>query len=116
VLRGEPRIDFIKLDIEGHEPYALAGLKGVLRKHRPWILCEFNPRCLRDHIGKPPEVFSQELFQLSPNVTAIEHSGRNSLTAPGQLIDLWNVRNREAVEAKFLPDGMLHFDLLFKVA
>ena len=54
VLGGKSRIDFIKLDIEGHEPFALAGLRRVLLKHRPSILCEFNPRCLRDHIGKPP--------------------------------------------------------------
>jgi FkbM family methyltransferase len=117
VLKGEPRIDFVKLDIEGHEPFALAGLKAVLLTHRPTMLCEFNPYCLKTHIGKPPEVFAEELFELSGDITAVEYSGRrNSVKSPQQLIDLWNDRNREAVDAKFLPDGMLHFDLLFKVA
>ena len=116
VLRGEPRIDFIKLDIEGHEPFAIAGMRDVLGKHKPTVLCEFNPRCLKDHVGKPHEVFAKELFELTDTITAIEHSGRqNTITSARELTELWKVRNREAIKGKFLPDGMLHFDLLFKV-
>jgi FkbM family methyltransferase len=116
ILRGEPRIDFIKLDIEGHEPFALAGMQGVLRTHRPNVLCEFNPRCLRDHVGKLHEVFAEELFELTNAIAAIEYSGRrNTVTSPRELIELWSLRNREAVDAKLLPEGMLHFDLLFQV-
>lgn len=116
VLGGEPRIDFIKLDIEGHEPFALAGLQNVLRRRRPTVLCEFNPRCLRDHIGRPYEEFAEQLFELASVITVIEHSGqRNTVKSAGELTKLWSDRNREAVDSKFLPDGMLHFDLLFDV-
>jgi len=115
ILGAEPRIDFIKFDIEGHEPFALAGLKRSLAKHRPTVLCEFNPRCLEDHIGKAPEVFARELFGLTDEICAIEHSGRRSIvTDRARLMDLWRMRNREAVESRILPDGLLHFDLLFK--
>jgi FkbM family methyltransferase len=116
ILSGEPRIDFIKLDIEGHEPFALTGMKDVLRTRRPTLLCEFNPRCLKDHIGRPHEVFAEQLFELTNSIDAIEHSGRrNTVTSPRELVELWNMRNRQAVDAKLLPEGMLHFDLLFKV-
>ncbi len=53
---------------------------------------------------------------LTDTITAIEHSGRqNTVTSARELTELWKVRIREAVKTKFLPDGMLHFDFLFKV-
>jgi hypothetical protein len=116
VLFHEPRIDFIKLDIEGHEPLALRGLKKTLAKNKPLILCEFNPRCLISHASVPPERFAEQIFVITANVEAIEHDGRtNYVTTPTDLMDLWKTKNEQAVKAGFLPPGMLHFDLLFRV-
>ena len=116
ILADEPRIDLIKIDIEGHEPHALAGLEQTLRKHRPIVLGEFNPRCLRDHIGCPPEQFAEQLFGLTDVIDVIEHDGQvHVVRAPHELTDLWQRKNADAVAANFLPDGMLHFDLLFTV-
>jgi FkbM family methyltransferase len=116
ILADEPRIDLVKIDIEGHEPYALAGLDKTLRKHRPIVLGEFNPRCLRDHIGCPPEQFAEQLFGLTDSIDAIEHDGQvHVVQAPRELTDLWQRKNAEAVATGLLPDGMLHFDLLFRV-
>jgi len=116
ILADETRIDMIKIDIEGHEPQALAGIEATLRKHRPIVLGEFNPRCLNDHIGCPPPQFADQLFDLTDRVEAIEHDGKvNEVRTAAELIDLWERRNAEAVAANFLPDGMLHFDLLFRV-
>lgn len=44
VLAGRPRVDMVKLDIEGREPAALRGLNRCLQRHRPLVLCEFT-RC-----------------------------------------------------------------------
>jgi len=116
ILADLARLDFLKMDIEGHEPQALAGLDQVLRKHRPMVLAEFNPRCLRDHIGCPPEAFAAQLFALTDRIEAIEHDGTPNLVSnPGELIDLWRRKNEEAVQTGMLPDGMLHFDLLFRI-
>jgi FkbM family methyltransferase len=116
LLAGEPRIDLIKIDIEGHEPHALTGLRKTIKRLRPCILCEFNPRCLTSHIGAPPEAFAKQLFDLASEITVIEHDGReNVVSVPEDLMALWETRNREAVQAGFLPDGMLHFDLLLSV-
>ena len=35
-------------------------------------------------------------------------------SASAELLDLWRIRNAAAVASNFLPDGMLHFDLLFQ--
>lgn len=37
-----PRLDLLKLDVEGHEAFALEGAVGTITKHRPMILLEMN--------------------------------------------------------------------------
>lgn len=116
VLAAEKRVDFIKIDIEGHEPFALSGLSSTIRNHRPRILCEFNPRCLKDHIGKPPGAFAEELFELTTAIEVIEYNGHSEIVrSPTALLELWATRNAEAVRIGLLPDGMLHFDVFFQV-
>jgi FkbM family methyltransferase len=116
VLADVPSIDMIKIDIEGHEPFALTGLEQTLRRHLPIVLCEFNPRCLREHVGCAPSVFADQLFALTDSIQVIEHDGAsNVVSAPHELLDLWQDRNNHAVTTGFLPDGMVHFDLLFAV-
>jgi FkbM family methyltransferase len=41
------KIDFVKMDIEGHEPKALNGMKRILSKDRPIILIEINNQWLK---------------------------------------------------------------------
>jgi FkbM family methyltransferase len=36
-----PRLDFFKLDVEGHEVSSLAGAVETIKKHRPWIWVEY---------------------------------------------------------------------------
>lgn len=43
---GDRRVDVVKIDIEGAEPFAMAGALQVLRKQRPIIVSEINPNAL----------------------------------------------------------------------
>lgn len=44
-LIGNGKVDFIKIDVEGHEPAALDGMKGVVRNNKNLqMLVEFNPK------------------------------------------------------------------------
>ena len=105
----------IKLDIEGFEPFALDGLSETLKRHQPTVLCEFNPRCLRDHASVEPASFADQLFRHAQGLDVIEHDGaRCAVESGGALMELWETRNEEAVASGFLPDGMVHFDVLFK--
>ena len=116
ILASLPKIDFVKIDIEGHEPQALKGMSQSLRRHRPKVLCEFNPRCLKDHVGCHPGDFASNLFELSNIIEVIEHNGETTIIKNGKdLMELWKTKNEEAVRTEFLPDGMVHFDLLFQI-
>lgn len=117
VLRAEPRIDLIKIDIEGHEPMALAGLAETLGRHAPTILCEFNPRCLLATGGPTPESFAQSLFDLSSSLAVVEHDGSLCpVDSAAELMALWTHRNAQHVAKGDLEDGMVHFDLLIRHA
>lgn len=43
------KIDFIKIDIEGHEYYALKGGEGVLKKYKPTLFIELDDNNLREN-------------------------------------------------------------------
>jgi hypothetical protein len=114
-LKDIERIDLVKIDIEGHEPYALKGLRHLLKLHKPTAIMEFNPRCLKDVSRLNPEDCLTNIFALFANIHIIEHSGKYvRFSNPSRLWEYWKERNDEAVRTNWLPDGMLHFDLLGK--
>ena len=63
-----PRLDFVKMDIEGHEPQALEGFSRLIGRHRPVLLVEFNPRCLVDLQQQDPSRFWNRSFAFYPRV------------------------------------------------
>jgi FkbM family methyltransferase len=38
--QGLERLDFVKIDVEGHEKYALKGILKTIKKYRPIIMME----------------------------------------------------------------------------
>jgi len=42
LLAGESRVDLVRMDIEGHEIHALAGMLQTLKDHRPIVSIEFH--------------------------------------------------------------------------
>jgi len=112
-LGGLPRLDFVKMDIEGHEPQALEGFARLIGRYRPVLLVEFNPRCLVDLQQQDPVAFLQQIFALYPRVrvTSAFEDDETFDSADG-VMGYWERRNREVTAQKRLPDRMLHFDLV----
>ncbi len=54
VIPAERKVECIKMDIEGSEPLALAGMKRILERDHPRIFFEFNTGAIREHGGKDP--------------------------------------------------------------
>jgi len=48
---GVERVDIVKMDIEGHEKFALEGLKKTFEKTRPLIVLEVSPTTLKSFSG-----------------------------------------------------------------
>jgi hypothetical protein len=60
LLADIDRLDFIKMDVEGHEGHALRGMRSLIDKFRPSMVFEFTPQNLRNR-GTPPETVLSEL-------------------------------------------------------
>lgn len=112
-LAGLDRIDLVKMDVEGHEPRALAGAAALIRKHRPTLVTEFNPRCLEGNEGIVPREYAEQLlaFYRSLWITTSFGDWVECGTATA-VLDHWQRRNAELVGQGLLADGMLTFDLV----
>jgi len=69
------RIDFIKIDIEGHEDKFLSGAMNILQRFRPIIFLEINDYYYHQRHIDPSEVFGNLMRKLN-YAAALERSGR----------------------------------------
>jgi FkbM family methyltransferase len=88
-------VSFIKIDVEGAEPFVFRGAKRLLAADRPVILCEINPRQLERVAGCTGSDFIAELAALGYQCFELE-SG-----SPAALIDRWGHQSVGSVV--FLP-------------
>ncbi len=58
---GVSKVDFVKLDVDGHETDVLAGAREMLRRDRPTLILEFAPYVLAEHGISPQNLFAQLL-------------------------------------------------------
>lgn len=58
-----PRIDFVKIDAEGHEPNVLAGARSLLRRDAPLVYTEVNAWCLSAFAGHSLGAFVRTLWE-----------------------------------------------------
>lgn len=65
------KIDFIKIDIEGHEFYAINGLKETIIKQRPLVMMEWNSEHNKQHFREANtmnEIFNKyDIYSISEN-------------------------------------------------
>jgi FkbM family methyltransferase len=115
MLAHEPRIDFIKIDIEGWELPALRGAVQTMQRLKPMVLCEFNPLCLSAQGGIDPRELADFIFAHTDAVDLVEHDmTRTRVTSAQDLMDLWGERDAYHSGRGDLPAGWVHFDLLFR--
>jgi FkbM family methyltransferase len=75
LLADEPRVDFIKIDVQGAEVAVLGGLAWTLcRTPRPKLLCELSPALLRE-AGADAEAFFGPLREIGFRAHRIRQDG-----------------------------------------
>ena len=90
LLGDEPRIDIIKMDIDGNEPCAIAGMLGVIRKHRPVIMAEFFPKGLKQLAGVNPEEYLDTFTGLGYSYAVINMEGKEvTCCSTAEVMQLW---------------------------
>ena len=81
---GWPRVDVIKMDIEGAEPLAIEGMTELLsRSDRLLILIEFAPELL-DAAGTAPDQFLRRLADVGFHITCLREDGTREYLNPAQ--------------------------------
>jgi FkbM family methyltransferase len=73
--QGLERVDFIKLDIEGHELAALQGATETIRAHHPVLVAELNPFCLWRYGRTLPQDLVQWIRAEYPHTWSIDEHG-----------------------------------------
>lgn len=112
-LASLPAIDVVKIDIEGHEPLALKGFAGLLRKHKPALVTEFSPYCLKTIQGLDPREYVEQLLSYYTHLRVISWFGDDaSFTTASDLVKYWQRRDRELTDQKTILEGTLHFDII----
>jgi len=74
LLQNEPRIDIIKMDIEGSEAKAWRGMQQTIRKHRPAIVMELFPALLERNSGISAIEFLDQIFATGYSATILRTS------------------------------------------
>ena len=94
LVKDEPRIDVVKIDIEGHEPVAFRGMQQTLARHRPVLLSEFHPKLIREHAGGDPEEYFNSLTGLGYSVSVLTAEGEViPRRSASEVMELWRVLN-----------------------
>lgn len=112
LLGDLPRLDCVKIDIEGHEPKATEGFWANVTKHRPTLIVEWNPRTLK-RAGEDMSAYAAKLLALYPSLRVTSAFGDDlAVTSAGEIVQLWTRRDAELAAAGKIPAGLLHFDLI----
>ena len=89
-------VDFIKMDIEGHEPSALQGMSGIINAHHPIIVTEANEYWLRTFSNSSANAYLDSLLSLGYDVYREENLSA-PLAAGSLQLDVLDTINLVAV-------------------
>lgn len=111
LLRHEPRIDIIKMDIEGSEAKAWQGMRQIIEQHQPVVMMEFFPALLERISEIKAEEFIREIFDQGYTASILQAALGEAIEAstPQEVMTLWE-KQCEAIgdETRAYLDLALH--------
>jgi FkbM family methyltransferase len=108
-----PRIDLIKIDVEGHEPAVLLGAKETIARDLPCLCFELTPPSLSGQPVQPDDVF-RWLTALPYRffVIALPEAPTPRLTPLDLMAELQRGSGRRQLNVVAIPSGKLPVDAL----
>jgi FkbM family methyltransferase len=101
------RMDVVKFDIEGHELHAWRGASSLIAKHKPHVLTEFHPKCIRTNTTFDPSEYLKVLLDYSAPVEVLHRTRpRVSCFDVDSIMREWRIADEE-----FGMNGGMHIDL-----
>ena len=108
-----PRLDLLKMDVEGHESFALDGCRKLIERHRPTLIVEFSPSYLNNLGHTDPAELLDRILALYPTMRATSAYGDDAtFDRPADLMAYWEQRNQELTTSGAVAGDALHFDLI----
>lgn len=102
------RVNFIKIDIEGHEVFAWRGAKDLLARCKPTIASEFHPHAMRENAGVDSREYVEMIFSYSSEIQVLVSVGKSvSCLTYEEVMTQW-----EKNDARHGGNGTSHLDLL----
>jgi hypothetical protein len=77
-LRDEPRVDLIKVDVEGAEGRVLRGMQRLVQQHHPCIFTEFFPTLLEMNSNMSAEQYLNTIRSLGYELFVLPIDGNRS--------------------------------------
>lgn len=99
ILKDEPCINLIKIDVEAHEPYALEGMKEIIKKHRPKILTEFHPWAMKFYNSGEPINYLESIINLGYKLSIIKPDCSEIINdlRSDEIMSYWKSLNHETI-------------------
>ena len=110
LLAGKSAIHLLKIDIEGHELIALRGFAEGLRRHRPQLLTEFHPKCMRENSKIEAAEYLAMLFTYGAEVRVLHGGGKQVVCADAEGV----MREWHTVDQHLDSHGAAHLDLFVR--
>lgn len=104
--QGLERVDFIRLDVEGAEQWALQGAQSILDRDRPHVLIEIHPLMLRARFGGSAEAVVEMFRSRGYRMFAVEADRLQEETCIGSQLRWKDYFFVHPCRASELPDGV----------
>ncbi len=103
VLGQEPRVDLLKVDVEGAEGLVLRGASSLLRRCRPSVIFEFSPPSLEVTSGESGRELLGYLECLGYSFEIVSSTPERRIISGGQLLDRFSTLGAEHLDVLATP-------------
>lgn len=90
LIPANHKVDFIKMDIEGYEPFAFQGMTRIIERYKPTLVTEFSPWHIWHRTHTEPFAYLRMIHRYGYHLSVLDLSGTiQSYPSPEALMTYW---------------------------